>query len=273
MVTPQATTEPDPILVVDGLTGGFGRTGESPQVLRDVSFQIPRGRLSAIVGETGSGKSITALSVIGLAPAGFTRTRGSIGFEGRDLAGLDDRQYQAIRGSRIAMVFQDARASLNPTFSIGYQLAATIRRHTGVSRSAARAAAEEALVGVRIPDVKRRMKQYPHQFSGGMAQRVALALALSCRPNLLLLDEPTTGLDATIQADVMDLIVELSERDGLSVCLITHDLGVVGQHCDHVVVMRSGRVVERADARDLFESPRHPYTRQLLAASELGGHA
>jgi ABC-type glutathione transport system ATPase component len=259
----------DLVLEVDGLAGGFEHHGTLNSVLKGISFSLPRGRMSAIVGETGSGKSLTALAIMGLSPRGFIRTGGSISYEGRDLSDLPEPEYRAMRGSAFSMVFQDARAALNPVFTIGYQLAATCRLHTGVDRRSARRRAEGMLTEVRIPDAGDRMSQYPHHFSGGMAQRVALALALICEPKLLLLDEPTTGLDVTIQADIMDLIAELSAARSLTTCLITHDLGLVAQYCDHVVVMRDGKVCEESAAQPLFESPAHPYTRRLLRASAL----
>ncbi|WP_108258183.1 ABC transporter ATP-binding protein [Mangrovicoccus ximenensis] len=260
-----------PILEIDGFSGGFvSRAGEFTPVLHDVSYSLERGAVTAVVGETGSGKSVTALSVLQLQAPGFRRTGGQIRFDGTDLLSLDAQALRAIRGRRISMVFQDARAALNPVFSVGQQLADTWRLHNGGSRAAAMEKAVDALRQVQIPEPERRARQYPHEFSGGMAQRAMIALAaLICTPELLLLDEPTTGLDVTTQADIMELLLDLARSRGLTVCLITHDLGVVAETCDHVVVMNRGRVVETGSAERIFTAPQDPYTRRLLAASVL----
>ncbi|MFI0938555.1 ABC transporter ATP-binding protein [Streptomyces sp. NPDC021020] len=258
------------LLTVSGLSAAFrGPHGERTEVLHDVGFRVPRGAITAVVGETGSGKSLTALTVMGLRPPRMEAT-GSVVFDGRELMGLDEDAYRDLRGAQIAMVFQDARSALNPVLTVGRQLTDVARLHQGVGRKAARGLVAETLARVRIPDPLRRMGQYPHQFSGGMAQRAMIAMALLCRPRLMLLDEPTTGLDVTTQADVMELVVELARQDGLTACLVTHDLGVVGETCDRVVVMRRGRVVEEAEAGDFFRSPRADYSRALLAANRLG---
>ncbi|MCU1620991.1 MAG: hypothetical protein JWR41_2997 [Modestobacter sp.] len=259
----------DTILDVTDFSGGFtSPTGFTP-VLHQVSFGLRRSVMTAIVGETGSGKTMTALSILGIAPRGFTRTEGTMVFDGLDLVAGAPQSFRDVRGKRISLVFQDARGSLNPVFTVGHQLIDVCRVNQGVSKKEAAAQALEMLARVRIPEPARRMKQYPHEFSGGMAQRVMLALALISRPELLLLDEPTTGLDVTIQADIMSLITELVVSEGLTACLITHDLGVVAENCQDVVVMRNGRVRETGSCEQVFTAPQDEYTRNLLAASRL----
>ncbi|MGR3805674.1 ATP-binding cassette domain-containing protein [Marinibacterium profundimaris] len=261
----------DAILEIENFSGGFmSPAGEYNQVLHDVGYCLPRGAMTAVVGETGSGKSITALAVLGLQAPTFRHRTGSIRFDGTEMLNLDARGLRDIRGSRISMVFQDARAALNPVFSIGRQLADTWMLHNGGSRAAAMDKAVDALRQVHIPEPERRARQYPHEFSGGMAQRAMIAMAaLICTPELLILDEPTTGLDVTTQADIMELIVDLAQSRGLTVCLITHDLGVVAETCDHVVVMNKGCVVETGTTEQIFTAPQDAYTRKLLAASLL----
>ncbi|WP_052850151.1 ABC transporter ATP-binding protein [Streptomyces avicenniae] len=257
-----------PLLSVTGLSGAFHTAHGSTQVLHDVTFDVPRGGITAVVGETGSGKSLSVLTVMGLMPPGLA-VQGSVRFDGRELIGLGEDGYRELRGNQIAMVFQDARSSLNPVLTVGRQLAAVARLHRGVGRKEAEELVADTLARVRIPDPRRRMAQYPHQFSGGMAQRAMIAMALLCRPRLMLLDEPTTGLDVTTQADVMELVVELARQDGLTACLVTHDLGVVGETCDRVIVMRHGRVVEEAAAEAFFRAPESAYARTLLAANRI----
>ncbi len=262
--------EPEPLLVVDGLTGGFrDAQGRITNVLSDVSFSIPTGSMTAVVGETGSGKSMTALSIMGLPPAGFRRTAGTVLFDGIDLSSLSPRELRPIRGAQIAMVFQDARAAMNPVFTVGKQLSDVWRAHQDATAAQARSLAVQMLERVRIPEPHRRMRQYPHEFSGGMAQRVMLAMALIAQPRLLLLDEPTTGLDVTIQADIMDLIVELTQSSSLTTVLITHDLGLVAESCDRVIVMRDGTVREIGSTEQIFDRPSDSYTRHLIEASRL----
>ena len=241
--------------------------GTVSPTLQAVSYGVQPGRMTAVVGETGSGKSLVALSILGLQPPGFVRTGGRIRFEGTDLF---ERSPVAMRGRRISMVFQDARAALNPVFTVGRQLADVHRLHHGGGARAAMGQAIEALRRVHIPEPERRARQYPHEFSGGMAQRAMIAMAaLVCTPSLLILDEPTTGLDVTIQSDIMELIVEIGRARGLTTCLITHDLGVVAETCEDVVVMHAGRVVETGTTEAIFTRPQQPYTRRLIAASRL----
>jgi|FEC22Drversion2_1045045.scaffolds.fasta_scaffold00635_23 ABC-type glutathione transport system ATPase component len=261
----------DALLEIEDYSGGFvGETGELTPVLRGVSYRLKTGVMTAVVGESGSGKSLVALSILGIQPPAFERSQGRILFRGVDLFSLDEAAMRRIRGAEISMVFQDARAALNPVFTIGRQLADVWQLQHGGSRRAAMGQAIEALRRVSIPEPERRARQYPHQFSGGMAQRAMIAMAsLICEPSLLILDEPTTGLDVTIQSDIMELIVELSRTRGLTTCLITHDLGVVAETCQEVVVMNAGRVVETGSAEAIFTRPRDGYTQRLLSASQL----
>jgi len=250
------------LLSVEGLSVRFGAA--SP--VRDVSFSARRGETLALVGESGSGKSLTALALMRLLPRN-AETAGRVLFEGRSLLALPEREMRALRGSDIAMIFQEPMTSLNPVASIGAQIGEVLRIHEGLSSRAARARAVELLDLVRIPDPARRVDDYPHQLSGGMRQRVMIAIAVACRPKLLIADEPTTALDVTIQAQVLELLDGLRRDLDMALLLITHDLGVVAQWADRVVVMYAGRKVEEALPEPLFASPLHPYTRGLLAAS------
>ncbi len=260
----------DSILTVADYSGGFANSdGEYTEILHAVNFSVRRGAITAIVGETGSGKSLTSLAMLGLSPSGFHHTEGSITFDGQNISDLDHRALRKIRGSRIAMVFQDSRSALNPVFTIGTQLTDVVRLHRGLGKKAAARTAQEMLERVRVPEAGRRMGQYPHQLSGGTVQRVQLAMALACRPSLLILDEPTTGLDVTIQADILELIVDLTREEGMSTCMITHDLGVVANACEHVVVMRAGEVRETGTCEQILNRPEDVYTRELLAASRV----
>ena len=261
----------DVLLEIEDYRGGFySETGELVPVLHGVSYALKSGVMTAVVGESGSGKSLVALSVLGIQPPTFERTGGRMLFRGADLFGLDERGLQKIRGAQISMVFQDARAALNPVFTVGRQLADVWQLQHGGGRRAAMGQAIEALRRVSIPEPERRARQYPHEFSGGMAQRAMIAMAaLICEPSLLILDEPTTGLDVTTQSDIMELIVELSRSRGLTTCLITHDLGVVAETCQEVVVMNAGRVVETGSAEAIFTRPSDGYTKRLLSASQL----
>ena len=258
----------EPVLTITGYSGTFpAPDGGRLSVLKDVSFSIAPYAITAVVGETGSGKTLTALSMIGLTPPAFRRTGGSILFAGQDLTQLDERAFRRIRGSRIAMVFQDSRSALNPVFTIGTQLGDVYRLHRQAGKKQARTMAAEMLERVRVPEPRQRLSQYPHELSGGTVQRIQLAMALACRPSLLILDEPTTGLDVTIQADILELIVELTREESMSVCMITHDLGAVAATCDQVVVMRDGAVRETGSCEQVMTRPADSYTRELLAAS------
>ena len=260
-----------PILSISQLAGGFtSPAGVATPILHDVSFDVPTGTTTAIVGETGSGKSLTMLSVLGLTPRAFRRTGGHVRFAGRELPLDDERAMGSVRGGQIAIVFQNSRSALNPVFSIGSQLADVCRLHQGASKKQAREMAEEYLERVYVSEPRRRLRQYPHELSGGTAQRVQIALALACQPALLVLDEPTTGLDVTIQAAILELIVDLGRELKMTTCLITHDLGVVAETCDHVVVMRAGRVRETGSTEQIMTAPTDTYTAELLAASRMG---
>jgi len=239
--------------------------GELPAV-DGVSFSVDAGRTLAIVGESGCGKSVTALSIMGLVPSPPGRIRGSIRFEGRELVGAPVRAMQDLRGNGMAMIFQEPMSSLNPAFTIGEQIVEGLRRHRRIGRAEAAERAVCMLRKVRMPAPEQRFRDYPHQLSGGMRQRAMIAMALVCEPRLLIADEPTTALDVTIQAQILDLMRTLQGETGAAIVLITHDLGVVAEVADDVLVMYAGRVVERANVRALFETPQHPYTVGLLGS-------
>jgi peptide/nickel transport system ATP-binding protein len=255
------------VLDVKGLRTVFFTNSGLFKAVDDVSFSVRRGETLAIVGESGCGKSVTALSVMRLVPDPPGRiVGGSIMLEGTDLLGLDESEMRAIRGNRISMIFQEPMTSLNPVMRIGDQITEAVRLHRQMSRKEATAKAVEMLRLVKITEPERRAQEYPHQLSGGMRQRAMIAMALACRPALLIADEPTTALDVTIQAQILALILELQKELGMGLVLITHDLGVVAQTAQRVVVMYAGRKVEEADVETLFASPRHPYTRGLMAS-------
>ena len=255
-----------PILVVSNLTTSFKVEGLWKPVVRSVSFEIAPKETVAVVGESGSGKSVTALSIMRLTPSGNSRIEGSVKLNGRELLTLPDAQMRKIRGDDIAMIFQEPMTSLNPVLTIGFQIAESLILHRGLSRSAAEAETVRLLEKVRIPAAKSRFNEYPHRFSGGMRQRVMIAMALACKPKLLIADEPTTALDVTIQAQILDLIKLLQEEEGMSVLFITHDMGVVAEIADRTVVMYNGEAVETGATDDIFARARHPYTRSLLSA-------
>ncbi|WP_095205124.1 ABC transporter ATP-binding protein [Mesorhizobium carmichaelinearum] len=235
------------------------------RALGGISFQVKRGETLGVVGESGCGKSVTALSILRLLPKLTAKTvGGEVRFGGRDLLKLSEREMRGIRGNRIAMIFQEPMTSLNPVYTVGHQIAEAVQIHTKATKSEAMAKAQELLRLVRIADPERRVKNYPHEMSGGMRQRAMIAMALACSPELLIADEPTTALDVTIQAQILRLVVELKERTGTAVMFITHDLGVVAETCQRVIVMYAGRIVEQASVVDLFARPSHPYTQGLM---------
>ena len=254
-----------PVLEVSGLTTQFTRYGRTSTVVDDVSFHINRGETLGLVGESGSGKSVTALSLVDLIakPAGKI-TAGTVMFGGRDLRTLTAQQMQAVRGAEIGFVFQDPMSSLNPTLTVGFQVAEPLRRHQGLSKKQAAVRAAEMLARVGIAHPHKRLNDYPHQFSGGMRQRVMIAIALACDPQLIIADEPTTALDVTVQAQILELLTSLSSELGTSVLLITHDLGVAAGICDRINVMYAGQIVESAPVAQEFAHPQMPYTSGLL---------
>jgi peptide/nickel transport system ATP-binding protein len=252
------------LLEVTNLQTHFPTRAGLVRAVNGVSFYLDSGELLGLVGESGCGKSITALSIMRLiAPPGKI-VGGEINFDGRNLLKLSDAEMRQIRGDDIAMIFQDPMTSLNPVFTVGEQISEALRLHRKLSRKAARAAAIEAMKEVAIPDPARRVDDYPHQLSGGMRQRVMIAMALACDPKLLIADEPTTALDVTIQAQILELLDELRKNRELAVLLITHDLGVVAEVADRVAVMYTGRIVEESPVEELFARPKHPYTEGLL---------
>lgn len=236
------------------------------KALNGISFDVKRGEVFGLVGETGCGKTVTGLSVLRLLPRSATITNGVVNFDSTDLLNLPASEMEQVRGGRIAMIFQDPSSSLNPVFTIGSQMMRVIRQHTNLNAKQASERAGETLEAVGLPDVTRVMNSYPHQLSGGQQQRVMIAMALSCRPQLLIADEPTTALDVTIQAQILKLLRDLQKQFDISVILITHNLGVVAQTCDRLAVLYAGRVAEIGSTKDIFTNPQHPYTRGLMNA-------
>jgi oligopeptide transport system ATP-binding protein len=253
----------DKILQVKGLSTTFSRGGQPLPALRDVSFDVGRGEVLGLVGESGSGKSVTLRSVMGLSRQ-YGSVEGQVLWQGQDLVPMSDRALRQVRGREIAMIFQEPMTSLNPLLTVGMQLEETLKAHTDLPRKARRDRAIEMLDLVGIPSAASRLKDYPHQFSGGMRQRVMIAIALCANPKLLLADEPTTALDVTIQAQILDLILQLAQEFDMGVVLVTHDLGVVAQTCDSLAVMYAGRIVEQGRVRDVLRDPYHPYTVGLM---------
>ena len=266
------------LLEIDNLQTHFRTPDGINRAVDGLSLTIQAGQTLALVGESGCGKSVTAMSVLRLIPEPPGRTAGRIAFDGRDLLTLTRAEMRHIRGNDISMIFQEPMTSLNPVLTVGRQIREPLRLHQGQDRAGAEKRAVEMLTLVGIPEPERRVDAYPHQLSGGMRQRVMIAMAFACNPKLLIADEPTTALDVTVQAQILDLMRDLKRRVGAAIMLITHDLGVVAEVAEHVVVMYAGRKVEEAPARQLFGSPRHPYTQGLLGAvpklgSSLAGHA
>ena len=269
--TPSASASPSPspeLLSVKDLRTYFRTDAGVARAVDGVSFALEKGEVLGIVGESGCGKSVTSLSIMRLVPqpAGEIVAGSSIRFRGRELLELDEAGMRKVRGEDIAMIFQEPMTSLNPVYPVGEQIAETLRVHRGMGRAEARTRAIEMLRLVGIPEPAERADAYPHQLSGGQRQRVMIAIALACEPDLLIADEPTTALDVTIQAQILDLLAELRERLGMAILLITHDLGVVAEVCDRVVVMYAGHVVEEGRVADIFRDPRHPYTQGLMQA-------
>jgi oligopeptide/dipeptide ABC transporter ATP-binding protein len=256
-----------PLLAVDGLRVGFATEDGRVQAVDGVDFELEPGEVLAIVGESGSGKSVTAQTIIGLTRGHNSRIEGSVKLRGEELTTKSEKELQDVRGSKIAMIFQDPMTSMNPVYTVGKQIVEAIRAHDkGMSKSDARGKAVELLDSVGIPDADRRVDDFPHEFSGGMRQRAMIAMGLALEPSVLIADEPTTALDVTIQAQILDLIQGLNRSRGLATILITHDLGVVAEVADRVLVMYGGKVVERGTLDDIFYDPQHPYTWGLLGS-------
>ena len=266
-----------PVLSVSNLTTSFLGDGQWRPVVRNVSFDVAPGETVAIVGESGSGKSVTSLSIMRLLQRDKSRIEGKITLGGKDILSLPERQMRAVRGNDVAMIFQEPMTSLNPLFTVGRQISEALLCHQNISRAEAKAETIRLLEKVRIPAAKSRYDEYPHRFSGGMRQRVMIAMALASKPKLLIADEPTTALDVTIQGQILDLIKLLQQEEGTSVLFITHDMGVVAEIADRTVVMYNGEAVETGNTTDIFQNPQHPYTRSLLSAvpvlGSMKGHA
>ncbi len=261
-----------PLLEVRGLYTSFHTRDGLVRAVDGIDFHVDRGEIVGLVGESGCGKSVTSLSIMRLvAPPGRIES-GTIEFDGRDLLKVSEEEMRKLRGDRISMVFQQPTSSLNPVWTVGRQIEEVLQIHRGMKGSAAHARAVELMKMVGIPDPERRLKAHPHEMSGGMAQRVMIAMALACEPELLIADEPTTALDVTIQAQILDLMRALRDETGTAIILITHDLGVVAEMCDRVAVMYAGEIVEETDVTSLFREPRHPYTQGLIGSIPVVGH-
>ena len=256
-----------PLLAIDGLSLDFRTRGGTIRALEHVSLALLRGETLGIVGESGSGKSVLSFAIMGISDAAARITAGHVWFEGQDLLSAGRRHLDELRGAEMAMIFQNPRVALNPIRAVGKQIEDVLCRHAGVTGAEARGRAVEMLAKVRIPDPERRAAAYPFEMSGGMCQRVMIALALACQPKLLIADEPTTGLDVTTQAAIMDLVGDLARETRMATILITHDLGLAAQRCDRIAVMHAGHLVEVAPTAELFARPAHPYTRKLIATT------
>lgn len=259
-----------PVLSVKDLSVEFRTRSGVVKALENVSFHVNRGEMIGIVGESGSGKSVSALTAMGILDEAGRVTQGSINLGGLDVLNAPEKDLQEMRGRDVSMIFQSPRTALNPIRTVGKQIGDVLRRHGSATRQTVRAQAIKSLMSVRIPDPERRHDAYPFELSGGMCQRIMIAMALSCQPELLIADEPTTGLDVTTQAAIMDLIKELAKERNMATVLITHDLGMAADYCDRIVVMHAGHVIEQAPTEELFLKPRHPYTAKLMKATPHG---
>jgi peptide/nickel transport system ATP-binding protein len=260
-----------PLLQVKGLRTSFYTRDGAVRAVDGIDFHVDRGEIMGLVGESGCGKSVTSLSIMGLVGRPGRVEAGEVLFDGRDLLKIGPNEMRKLRGDRLSMIFQQPQSSLNPVWDVGRQIGEVLEIHRGMKRGPARQRALELLKMVGIPDPERRLKAHPHEMSGGMAQRVMIAMALACEPELLIADEPTTALDVTIQAQILDLMRNLREQTGAAIILITHDLGVVAEMCDRVAVMYAGEIVEQTDVNSLFRLPRHPYTRGLIGSIPVVG--
>ena len=260
------------LLSVKNLSTEFPVKKGIVRAVEDVSFDVDQGEILAIVGESGSGKSVTSLSIMGLLAEPGHVAGGSLEFEGKDLATLSEKQYRELRGNDMAMIFQEPMTSLNPVYRVGNQIVEAIRTHEKVSKAEAKDRAVDLLRKVGIPSPEARINDYPHQMSGGMRQRVMIAMALACEPDILIADEPTTALDVTIQAQILELMQDLQKKLGMAIIIVTHDLGVIASMCDEIIVMYGGRVCERGTADDIFYRPAHEYTKGLLRSIPSGSN-
>jgi len=254
------------LLDIQGLTTHFATRSGVIKAVDDLSLRLQKGRVLGLVGESGCGKTVTALSILNLVPYPGTIVSGKILFEGRDLLSLPNEEMRKVRGARISMIFQEPMTALNPVFTVGTQIAEVLTTHQSATKQQAHAAAIELLASVGIPSPEKRVDEYPHQLSGGMRQRVMIAMAIACRPSLILADEPTTALDVTIQAHILELLGRIQAEMGMAMILVTHDLGLIAERSHEVAVMYAGKIVEQAETKELFANPQHPYTRGLMAS-------